>query len=76
MIEIAPAFLRQRPLPVPVEGDKKSRGNVLIIAGATELPGAAMLAGIAALRGAPAGCESQHVSGTPPLSRWPFPRRG
>jgi hydroxyethylthiazole kinase-like uncharacterized protein yjeF len=51
MIEIAPAFLRQRPLPVPVEGDKKSRGNVLIIAGATELPGAAMLAGIAALRG-------------------------
>src|SRR4051794_1458816 len=50
MIEITPTLLRQWPLPVPADGDKKARGNVLVIAGAAELPGAAMLAGVAALR--------------------------
>src|SRR3954469_13916921 len=38
------------PLPSLAEGDKKSRGTVLIIGGSAELPGAALLAGLAALR--------------------------
>src|SRR3954454_10099340 len=38
------------PLPSLAEGDKKSRGTVLVIGGSAELPGAALLAGLAALR--------------------------
>ena len=38
------------PLPDPKEGDKKARGNVLVVAGSTQVPGAALLAGVAALR--------------------------
>jgi hydroxyethylthiazole kinase-like uncharacterized protein yjeF len=38
-------------LPQPsAEGDKMERGSVLVVAGAVELPGAAVLAGTAALR--------------------------
>ena len=48
--EITPEFLRQIPLPSPEEGDKKTRGNVLVIAGGAKVPGAALLAGVAALR--------------------------
>jgi hydroxyethylthiazole kinase-like uncharacterized protein yjeF len=45
------ALLRAWPLP-PVEndGDKESRGRVLVVAGSREMPGAAILAGTAALR--------------------------
>ena len=43
-------FLRQMQLPHPGEGDKKARGNVLVIAGGAEVPGSAFLAGIGALR--------------------------
>jgi ADP-dependent NAD(P)H-hydrate dehydratase len=50
MIDITPEFLRQMPLPDPEGGDKKARGNVLVIAGSTQVPGAALLAGTAALR--------------------------
>jgi hydroxyethylthiazole kinase-like uncharacterized protein yjeF len=38
------------PLPDPQEGDKKARGNVLVLAGGRDVPGAALLAGVAALR--------------------------
>ena len=39
------------PLPHhPDDGDKEDRGRLLVIAGSRELPGAALLAGIAALR--------------------------
>jgi ADP-dependent NAD(P)H-hydrate dehydratase len=45
------ALLRAWPLPaVDEEGDKESRGRVLVIAGSGEMPGAAVLAGTAALR--------------------------
>jgi hydroxyethylthiazole kinase-like uncharacterized protein yjeF len=45
------ALLRAWPLPaVDEEGDKESRGRVLVIAGSREMPGAAVLAGTAALR--------------------------
>jgi ADP-dependent NAD(P)H-hydrate dehydratase len=39
------------PLPcLPEEGDKEDRGRALIVGGSAEVPGAAILAGIAALR--------------------------
>src|SRR4051794_1388347 len=48
--EVTPEYLRRTPLPDPEEGDKKARGNVLVLAGGRDVPGAAMLAGVAALR--------------------------
>jgi len=45
------ALLRAWPLPaVENDGDKESRGRVLVVAGSREMPGAAILAGTAALR--------------------------
>lgn len=45
------AMLRAWPLPpVDNDGDKESRGRVLVIAGSREMPGAAVLAATAALR--------------------------
>lgn len=49
--EITSEFLRRLPLPQPAEdGDKDQRGRVLVIAGSTSVPGAALLAATAALR--------------------------
>jgi ADP-dependent NAD(P)H-hydrate dehydratase len=43
--------MREWPLPLPAEGgDKEKRGRVLIVGGAPEMPGAAILAATAALR--------------------------
>jgi hydroxyethylthiazole kinase-like uncharacterized protein yjeF len=48
---ITRALLRRWPLPQPSEeGDKESRGRVLVVGGTRELPGAVILAGTAALR--------------------------
>src|SRR3954466_5605694 len=48
---ITKAVLRKWPLPEPTEeGSKEARGRALIIAGAVEMPGAAILASTAALR--------------------------
>ncbi|WP_411374197.1 NAD(P)H-hydrate dehydratase [Arthrobacter sp. MPF02] len=46
---VTPSLLRGWPLPAPGE-DKYSRGSVLVIGGARATPGAALLAGTAALR--------------------------
>lgn len=44
-------LLRRWPLPqVAEDADKEARGRVLVVAGSREIPGAALLAGIAALR--------------------------
>jgi ADP-dependent NAD(P)H-hydrate dehydratase len=49
--KIDAAYLSANPLPIPDEGgDKHSRGRVLVIAGSVEVPGAALLAGLGALR--------------------------
>ena len=49
--EIDTGYLKANPLPNPDESsDKHSRGRVLVIAGSTEVPGAALLAGLGALR--------------------------
>jgi hydroxyethylthiazole kinase-like uncharacterized protein yjeF len=48
---VTPLLLRTRPLPRhEQEGDKHARGRVLVIAGSAEMPGAALLAGLGALR--------------------------
>jgi hydroxyethylthiazole kinase-like uncharacterized protein yjeF len=46
---VTPSLLRDWPLPAP-GADKYSRGSVLVIGGARATPGAALLAGTAALR--------------------------
>lgn len=44
-------LLKRFPLPHhPDDGDKEDRGRLLVVAGSRELPGAAVLAGVAALR--------------------------
>ena len=42
--------LRHHPLPANVDGDKDSKGRILVIAGSRAVPGAALLTGTAALR--------------------------
>lgn len=50
-LAVTPQFLRTHPLPRPGHaGDKQARGRVLVIAGSAEMPGAALLAGLGALR--------------------------
>ena len=48
---VTPELLRSIPLPRHQEGeDKDGRGRVLVVAGSVEVPGAALLCGIGALR--------------------------
>lgn len=50
-VPITPAWLRRRPLPEPsADGDKDERGRILVVGGAGEMPGAAALAALGALR--------------------------
>jgi ADP-dependent NAD(P)H-hydrate dehydratase len=45
------AFLRRTPLPpLASDDDKETRGRVLVVGGSTLVPGAILLAGVAALR--------------------------
>ncbi|HWT05805.1 MAG TPA: NAD(P)H-hydrate dehydratase [Xanthomonadales bacterium] len=44
------ALLRTWPLPLPQGGDKNARGSVFVVAGAPQMPGAAILCATAALR--------------------------
>jgi hydroxyethylthiazole kinase-like uncharacterized protein yjeF len=51
MRQVDAELLRDFPLPHhPDDSDKEGRGRLLVIAGSRELPGAALLAGVAALR--------------------------
>ena len=49
-IAIDGALLRAWPLPVPEGGDKNARGSIFVVAGAPQMPGAAILCATAALR--------------------------
>jgi len=50
-VPIGTALLRRWPLPDPAATEgKEDRGRVLVVGGSAEVPGAALLAGIAALR--------------------------
>jgi hydroxyethylthiazole kinase-like uncharacterized protein yjeF len=62
---VTPSLLRGWPLPSAGE-DKYSRGTVMVIGGARATPGAALLAGIAALR-AGAGKITMAVAGSAAL---------
>ena len=42
--------LKSHPLPPVVDGDKDTKGRMLIVAGSSEVPGAALLAAIAGMR--------------------------
>ena len=44
------ALLQNHPLPPPEAEDKNSRGRILVVAGCTEVPGAALLCSLAAMR--------------------------
>jgi ADP-dependent NAD(P)H-hydrate dehydratase len=44
------AALDAHPLPPVIDGDKESKGRLLIVAGSAEVPGAALLAATAAMR--------------------------
>lgn len=51
MTPITPDWLHRHPLPVHEgNGDKEARGRVLVVAGSLEVPRAALLAAVAALR--------------------------
>ncbi len=51
LIALTDDTLRNWPLPMPAfDGDKDERGRVLVIAGSREMPGAVILAAVAALR--------------------------
>lgn len=58
---ITPALLRDWALPVPT-GGKEARGTVLVVGGSRFTPGAVLLAGVAALRAAPACSSSPQPS--------------
>lgn len=50
-IRVSPELLRSRPLPWHRQGDdKEGRGQILVVGGDVDIPGGALLAGIAALR--------------------------
>ena len=41
--------LERHPLPAVVDGDKETKGRILLIAGSRQVPGAALLAARAAM---------------------------
>ena len=43
-------LLQNHPLPTPEAEDKDARGRILVVAGCTEVPGAALLSSLAAMR--------------------------
>lgn len=64
---LTPAALRSWPLPDP-DGDKSSRGTVLVVGGARATPGAVLLAGTAAMRAGAGKLQLATVEGvTGPL---------
>lgn len=75
--ELNPTLLRGWPLPQPgFDGDKEVRGHVVAVAGSAEMPGAAILAGEAALRAgagkltiATAASVAAHVGAAIPEAR-------
>lgn len=65
MRTLTAAALRTMPLPSP-GGDKEQRGRVLIVGGSTRIPGAALLAGEAALRAGAGKLQIATAAGVAP----------
>ena len=57
------AALRDHPLPPVIDGDKETKGRILIIAGSREVPGAALLAATAAMRAGAGKLQIATVAG-------------
>jgi ADP-dependent NAD(P)H-hydrate dehydratase len=49
-VKLDRAALTAHPLPPIIDGDKETKGRVLVVAGSREVPGAALLAATAAMR--------------------------
>jgi hydroxyethylthiazole kinase-like uncharacterized protein yjeF len=49
-VKLDEAALRAHPLPPVIDGDKQTKGRILVIAGSRDIPGAALLAAGAAMR--------------------------
>jgi ADP-dependent NAD(P)H-hydrate dehydratase len=49
-VKLDRAALRAHPLPPVIDGDKETKGRVLVVAGSREVPGAALLTASAAMR--------------------------
>ena len=47
---LTPAALKSFPLPLVVDGDKETKGRILVIAGSRQVAGAALLTATAAMR--------------------------
>lgn len=64
---VTPALLRRLPLPALDDGgDKEERGRVLAVGGSVEMPGALVLAGVAALRAGAGKLQLATVAGVAP----------
>lgn len=49
-MKLGKAALRAHPLPPVIDGDKETKGRILVVAGSRDVPGAALLAATAAMR--------------------------
>jgi hydroxyethylthiazole kinase-like uncharacterized protein yjeF len=49
-VKLDRAALKAHPLPPVIDGDKETKGRILVIAGSRDVPGAALLTAIAAMR--------------------------
>jgi ADP-dependent NAD(P)H-hydrate dehydratase len=49
-VKLDRSTLRAHPLPQVVDGDKETKGRILVVAGSREIPGAALLTATAAMR--------------------------
>jgi NAD(P)H-hydrate repair Nnr-like enzyme with NAD(P)H-hydrate dehydratase domain len=70
------AWMRDHSLPVPGDEGKHARGQVLVVGGEIELAGAAMLAGVAALRAGRESCRWPSMKRPSRLSVSLCPKRG
>lgn len=64
-VVLTPGLLREWALPAP-EGDKSTRGTVLVVGGSRSTPGAVLLAGLAALRAGAGKLQVATVASTAP----------
>jgi len=65
-VPLTPDLLRTWPLPLDAGDDKHDRGTVLVIAGSTRTSGAALLAGLAALRAGAGRLQIGTIDGSAP----------
>ena len=67
-MKLGKAALRAHPLPPVVDGDKETKGRILVIAGSRDVPGAALLTATAAMRAGAGKLQIATVeSGAPQL---------